>query len=114
VSGITTHVLDVTRGKPAAGVRIDLEAHSAERGWVKLAERTTDNDGRVRDFMAEGSRLDAGRYRLTFHTGAYFGQRETATFYPQVPVEFEITDANQHYHVPLLVSAFGYSTYRGS
>jgi 5-hydroxyisourate hydrolase len=114
MSGITTHVLDVSKGRPAAGVTVLLEVLRADRGWVKLEERTTDADGRVRDFVAPGSALDAGRYRLTFDTGTYFASQKVATFYPMVPVVFEITDAKQGYHVPLLLSPFGYSTYRGS
>jgi 5-hydroxyisourate hydrolase len=111
---ITTHVLDLELGRPASGVRVTLEIHRPDRGWVELARRTTDGDGRVKDLIAAGGSLDAGRYRLTFATGEYFGARNVRTFYPAVPVEFEIGDATQHYHVPLLLSPFGYSTYRGS
>jgi 5-hydroxyisourate hydrolase len=113
VSGITTHVLDTSIGRPAAGVAVKLEVRMADR-WVTLAERATDADGRARDLMADGSRLDAGTYRITFATGAYFAGRGQQTFYPEAAVTFEVRDAAQHYHVPLLVSPFGYSTYRGS
>jgi 5-hydroxyisourate hydrolase len=97
---ITTHVLDVARGRPAAGVPVRLE-----RGGETLADLATDADGRAR--LTEDAA--AGRYRLTFDTGAY-----QAGFYPEVSVVFEITEAGEHHHVPLLLSPFGYSTYRGS
>jgi len=114
MSGITTHVLDTATGRPAAGVAVKLELRMAERGWMPLAERTTDADGRVRDLVAEGGRLDAGTYRLTFATGAYFAARGQRTFFPEASVVFEVDDPAQHHHVPLLLSPFGYSTYRGS
>lgn len=114
MSGITTHVLDVSKGRPAAGVPVLLEVFLADRGWVRLIERITDADGRVRDFVAAGSALDAGRYRLTFDTASYFAAQKVTGFYPLVPVVFEILDPTQSYHVPLLLSPFGYSTYRGS
>ena len=113
MSGITTHVLDTSAGKPAAGVAVKLEVHMADR-WVTLAEKKTDGDGRARDLIADGSRLDAGTYRITFATGAYFAGRGVAAFFPEATVVFEVKDAAQHYHVPLLLSPFGYSTYRGS
>jgi 5-hydroxyisourate hydrolase len=114
MSGITTHVLDVSKGRPAAGVAVSLEVFLVDGGWVKLIERTTDADGRVKDFVTPGSALDAGRYRLTFDTANYFAAQKVTAFYPMVPVVFEIQDPKQSYHVPLLLSPFGYSTYRGS
>ena len=113
MSGITTHVLDTSAGKPAAGVSVRLEVRMGER-WVTLAETRTDADGRARDLMADGSRLDAGTYRITFATGAYFAAHGASAFFPEASVVFEVKDAAQHYHVPLLLSPFGYSTYRGS
>lgn len=113
MSGITTHVLDTSAGKPAAGVPVKLEVRNGDR-WVTLAEKQTDGDGRARDLMADGSRLDAGTYRITFATGAYFAARGVSAFFPEASVVFEVKDAAQHYHVPLLLSPFGYSTYRGS
>jgi 5-hydroxyisourate hydrolase len=109
---ITTHVLDTARGRPAAGVPVVLE-HAAQDGWRELGRGATDADGRLRDLVAEGSALDAGRYRLTFDTGAYFRDRGEAAFYPEVTVVFTVA-ADEHHHVPLLLSPFGYSTYRGS
>jgi 5-hydroxyisourate hydrolase len=114
MSGITTHVLDTAAGRPARGVPVRLEVHGAGKGWVTLADRTTDEDGRVNDLIAEGARLDPGVYRLTFTTGVYFTRQQIATFFPEASVVFEVRDATQHYHVPLLLSPFGYSTYRGS
>lgn len=114
MSGITTHVLDLASGRPASGVSVRLEVSSADRGWIVLADKVTDADGRVRDLLAVGSKLDAGRYRLTFATGPYFAARGQDCFHPEAAITFEVRDAAQHYHVPLLVSPFGYSTYRGS
>ena len=113
MSGLTTHVLDLALGRPARGVTVRLERRAAAGGWSPVAERITDDDGRVRDFTG-GAPLESGRYLMTFHTGDYFRARGEATFHPEVPVMFEIGDPAQHYHVPLLLSAFGYSTYRGS
>jgi 5-hydroxyisourate hydrolase len=114
VSGITTHVLDLALGRPAKGVPVRLEFRSTDRGWVKLAERATDGDGRVRDLLDAGIDPAVGRYRITFGTGEYFRGRGEACFHPEVAVVFEIAEPAQHYHVPLLLSPFGYSTYRGS
>ena len=114
MSGITTHVLDLALGQPARGVSVRLEQHSATKGWVVLAEKRTDADGRVRDLLAAESKPATGRYRISFGTGEYFSGRGQACFHPEVTVAFEIDDPAQHYHVPLLVSPYGYSTYRGS
>src|SRR5262249_58529044 len=107
-------VLDVALGQPARGVAVKLEVHAEGKGWVTLADRATDGDGRVRDLLADGARLDAGRYRLTFAVGPYFAAQGRDFFHPEAAITFEIRDGAQHYHVPLLVSPFGYSTYRGS
>jgi 5-hydroxyisourate hydrolase len=109
---ITTHVLDVSRGQPARGIAVTLERVGAPQSTV-LARATTDTDGRVTQFSPTPS-LQAGTYRLTFETGAYFTAASVKAFYPRVVVEFDVRDASQHYHVPLLLSPFGYSTYRGS
>jgi 5-hydroxyisourate hydrolase len=95
-------------------VPVRLEIHRGERGWTALGERVTDADGRVRDLIPAGARVDAGLYRLTFMTGSYFSATGTRGFFPEVMLTFEVTDATQHYHVPLLLSPYGYSTYRGS
>jgi 5-hydroxyisourate hydrolase len=104
---LSTHVLDAALGWPAAGVAIRLETADG----TELAEATTDADGRVTGFAAD---LAAGTYRLRFATGAYFAATQQAGFYPEVVLTFSIADAQQHYHVPLLLSPFAYSTYRGS
>ncbi len=114
MSAITTHVLDLSVGAPARGVPVRLEIFHAEHGWTALGERVTDGDGRVRDLIAAGTRIDAGLYRLTFMTGIYYRASEVRSFYPEVVVTFEVSDPAQNYHVPLLLSPFGYSTYRGS
>jgi 5-hydroxyisourate hydrolase len=113
MSHITTHVLDVSLGRPAASVSVILEAHSAVGRWEEAARGTTDADGRLREWAAAKTLL-AGTYRLTFDTRAYFAARKIATLYPQVVIVFEVVDAQEHYHIPLLLSPFGYSTYRGS
>jgi 5-hydroxyisourate hydrolase len=107
LSGITTHVLDTASGRPAEGVPVSLE-REAESGWQLIGRSKTDPDGRVSDLLC--SPPEEGRYRLTFDTGAYF----EAGFYPEVSVTFAVEAGAEHYHVPLLLSPFGYSTYRGS
>jgi 5-hydroxyisourate hydrolase len=109
-SAVTTHVLDTARGHPAAGIAVRLETESPE--WTLLAEAETDADGRIRQLGP--SRLDPGEYRLTFATSEYFDRFGIEAFYPRVQISFRITDPGQHYHVPVLLSPFAYSTYRGS
>lgn len=110
---ITTHVLDLSIGKPAAGVRVVLA--SVEDGHrTTVASGVTDVDGRLRDLWPAGKTLEAAIYELTFETGPYFVSRGVAPFHPRVSVTIEITDPEQHYHVPVLISPYGYTTYRGS
>ena len=111
MSTLSTHVLDAASGQPAAGVRVALDRRDGH-GWRPLGEGVTDNDGRVRDLAAGG--LGAGVHRLVFATGEYFAATGQTGFYPEVPVIFEVTDTGRHYHVPLLLSPFAFSTYRGS
>ena len=111
MSGITTHVLDVSIGRPAAGVLVTLERQS-DKGWEKIASQETDDDGRARGLLSDG--LKSGAYCLTFDVGSYFDDRDIRGFYREVTIRFIVSDASQHYHVPLLLSPFGYSTYRGS
>ena len=113
MSAITTHILDISTGFPARGVSVTLEQETSE-GWKIIGEGQTDNDGRVRDLLASDSDLQIGKYRLTFDTGNYFSNQQREGFYPQVTVAFIVRNTAQHYHVPLLLSPFGYSTYRGS
>jgi 5-hydroxyisourate hydrolase len=107
VSGISTHVLDTSRGCPAAGVPVVLE-RAVDTGWEPVWRGTTDADGRAGELL--GANAAPGRYRLTFDTGSYL----EGGFYPEVSVTFVVEPGEEHYHVPLLLSPFGYSTYRGS
>jgi 5-hydroxyisourate hydrolase len=112
MSPITTHVLDTSRGRPAAGVAAVLDVESAG-AWTRVGQGTTDADGRIEDLLAPGA-LRAATYRITFDTGAYFRALGVDAFYPEAAIVFVVRDASAHYHVPLLLSPFGYSTYRGS
>lgn len=112
MSGITTHVLDTAAGRPAENVAVRLE-RQGESGWDELADRRTDADGRVADLLP-GDELEAGRYRIRFEVGPYFGARGIDYFYPYAEIVFTVREADAHYHVPLLLSPFGYTTYRGS
>ncbi len=114
MSTISTHILDVARGAPASGVSVNLEMQNLDDSWTLLSAAWTDEDGRVKPFFLVKAHLSAGTYRLVFDTDAYFSAQETDFFYPKVTVVFKIGDDPQHYHVPLLLSPFGYSTYRGS
>lgn len=113
MSGITTHVLDTSRGRPASGVPILLEIRN-DNEWREVGRTLTDADGRARQLLPEGSALIAGVYRLTFGVEVYFRTQGIEGFYPEASIAFHVRDANQHYHVPLLLSPYGYSTYRGS
>jgi hydroxyisourate hydrolase len=112
MSHITTHILDTSLGKPAAGVNVVVESQEPG-GWQLVSRGTTDNNGRISNLIPDERKLNPGVYRLTFDTKSYFFSINTKTFYPTVYIEFEITD-DSHYHVPLLLNGFGYSTYRGS
>ena len=106
---VSTHVLDAVSGRPAAGLRVTLARQHAA-GWTALASARTDADGRIAAFAPDGD-ITAGVYQLTFETEEYLAG---PTFYPVVVIVFRITDPAQHYHVPLLLSPYAYSTYRGS
>jgi 5-hydroxyisourate hydrolase len=109
VSGVSTHVLDTAAGRPAAGVGIRLEQGD---GGAVLATARTDDDGRAAALGPD--RVVPGTYRLVFDTGAYFARSARPCFFPEVSLAFVVTDPEQHQHVPLLLSPFAYSTYRGS
>ncbi|NOK38503.1 hydroxyisourate hydrolase [Corallococcus exercitus] len=113
MSTLSTHVLDTSTGRPAEGLSLTLEARSGET-FRELARGVTNADGRVKDLSGANTKLVPGVYRLTFDTGAWFQARGQRGFYPSVQVLFEITATDEHYHVPLLLSPFGFSTYRGS
>lgn len=110
-SPITTHVLDTSLGRPARNVPARLEQVTETQNLL-LGTSATNADGRIADLLDVP--LETGRYRITFDTASYFAERGVPCFYPEVSILFEVTDASQHHHVPLLLSPFGYSTYRGS
>lgn len=107
---VTTHVLDTANGRPGAGMKIEFSVFEGQ-GWKHLKTVTTNKDGRTDQPLLEGEALRAGTYQLVFHVGEYFGSN---TFLDLVPIRFGIADASAHYHVPLLCSPWGYTTYRGS
>lgn len=113
MSQITTHVLDVSEGRPAAHVPVLLEIEDVGTGWRQVNRAETDKDGRVGNLIPEGPLVE-GTYRLTFDTHSYFAPRKVKALYPIVTIVFSVWDAKEHYHIPLLLSPFGYSTYRGS
>ncbi len=125
MSQITTHVLDTASGRPAANLAItlyrlvgsegsDAGGTNGGEGWEELASGTTNADGRLADLLGAQTVLSAGCYRMHFATGAYLEQSLGEAFYPWADVVFNIGDGGEHYHIPLLLSPFGYSTYRGS
>ncbi len=113
-SPITTHVLDTSLGRPAEGVRVTLEILGEDTTWQFLAAGNTDADGRISDLLPGDHTIAQGTYRLTFEVGAYFRKKGVGSFYPLIPVVFTLSGSDAHYHVPLLLNPFGYSTYRGS
>lgn len=112
MKSVSTHVLDIHRGRPASGVPVTLERKSGD-AFTVLKKAATDADGRVKDLVGEGQ-LEAGTYRITFDTSVYFAAENVEGFYPEAAIVFIVRDPSSHYHVPLLLSAHGYSTYRGS
>jgi 5-hydroxyisourate hydrolase len=112
MSTITTHVLDTSRGRPAEDIKLELHKKSGEE-WKSVGAGITDANGRCNALLAD-TLLAVGTYRLTFHAGAYFLAQRVESFYSDIPVIFEVRDARTHFHVPLLISPFGYSTYRGT
>lgn len=110
-SHVTTHVLDAVAGTPAVGVGVALSVRQGD-GWLALALGVTDADGRITSLGPE--RLEPGMYQVRFDVGAYFERTGRESFYPTVEIAFTLAHADEHYHVPLLLSPFAYSTYRGS
>ncbi len=113
MSQITSHVLDTSRGKPASGISVTLFEDVSGK-WNELTQGVTNADGRVSDFLAAERILPAGNYRVHFAISDYFSALNEQAFYPYVDIVFTINSKGEHYHIPLLLSAFGYSTYRGS
>ena len=114
MSSITTHVLDTTLGQPGAGIVVFLERMTHSAGWQKLAEGMTDADGRLNDLLSPAEVFLPGHYRLIFETAPYFLLNSLEGFFPQIAVAFVVKDPTQHFHVPLLLGSYGYTTYRGS
>lgn len=114
MSAITTHVLDTSRGLPAAGVPVRLERRGEGDRWEPVGADRTDADGRAIALLGAGEGLRKGTYRLVFDTASYFAASGVEGFFPEVPVVFEVRDPARAHHVPLLLNPFGYSTYRGS
>ena len=110
---LSVHVLNLQDGLPSPGVEVSLEKLDGER-WNKLNEGTTNEQGRITALYPEGKKLESGTYRVTFETGEWFKQHATASFFPEVPVIFEVDGTVPHYHIPLLLSPYGFSTYRGN
>jgi 5-hydroxyisourate hydrolase len=111
---ISTHVLDMVHGKPAKDVRVRLEKQNTPGDWRLLTSARTDHDGRCPQLLPEGEDLSAGVYRLIFDTGSYYAQQKIDALYPVVEVTFVAREAELHFHIPLLLSPSGYTTYRGS
>lgn len=112
MSQITTHILDTTKGKPVTGVRISIYQGENDT-WTEITWGVTNNDGRITDLLRSDMTLQRGIYKLRFETKDYFDKEQIPTFYPYVEIVFDVT-SDEHYHIPLLLSPFGYSTYRGS
>ena len=111
---LSSHILDISQGKPAPNVKIALSKQDENQNWVLIDEKYTDNNGRIKDFLKEESnKNNNGVYKLTFYITPYFERLKQKTFYPFIEVVFEIKD-NQHYHIPITLSPYGYSTYRGN
>lgn len=110
---LSSHILDIHVGKPASGVKITLSRQEASGHWVEIEERMTDENGRVKDFLESKPTGNEGVYKLTYHVAPYFESQGQDSFYPFIEVVFQIKD-DAHYHVPITLSPYGYSTYRGS
>lgn len=110
---LTVHVLDTMLGQPATGLMVVLSRRTGD-DWTELARAQTSDAGRIARLLPPEAPLSAGVYRMTFLTGDYFTRRKVKTFYPEVQVVFEVTEPNTHHHLPLILSPYGYSTYRGS
>ena len=111
-ASLSTHVLDTARGLPATGVHVSLHARAGE-GWSLIGSGETDADGRQRTLVPAGAVLSLGTYRITFDTASYGKKTGTVVFFPEIAIVFQI-DSDTHHHVPLLLSPFGYATYRGT
>jgi 5-hydroxyisourate hydrolase len=114
MSRISTHVLDTVKGKPAAGIPVRLERHDSSGKWFALGSGQTDRDGRCAQLLPDGATLTEGLYRLSFDTASYFAKSNVDGLYPSVEILIRIKSGESHFHIPLLLSPNGYTTYRGS
>jgi 5-hydroxyisourate hydrolase len=114
MSGISTHVLDTAKGKPATGVPVRLDRQDSYGKWISLGSSQTDRDGRCAQLLPDGATLAEGMYRLTFDTASYFAACGVEGLYPSVEILFRVKNGDSHFHIPLLLSPNGYTTYRGS
>jgi 5-hydroxyisourate hydrolase len=114
IKRISTHVLDTVRGKPAANVLVRLERREPSGSWLSLGSARTDHDGRCEQLLNDGTVLSTGHYRLAFDTASYFAAEKIEGLYPSVEVAFQVRDGESRFHIPLLLSPNGYTTYRGS
>lgn len=110
---LSVHVLNLENGLPSPGIEVTLEKHQGTK-WLPLAQGTTNEQGRIGELFPSQQPFEAGEYRVVFKTGAYFKQAGRETFFPEIPVIFQVKQTDQHYHIPLLLSPYGFSTYRGS
>ncbi|WUR10944.1 hydroxyisourate hydrolase [[Empedobacter] haloabium] len=110
---LSVHVLDMQTGEPTAGIAVTLEQRSGD-AWRELASASTDAQGRIAALFPAGLPFSKGDYRIVFRTGEHYRRGGQASFFPRIPVEFTVTATERHYHIPLLLSPFGYSTYRGN
>jgi 5-hydroxyisourate hydrolase len=114
MKGISTHILDMVHGRPASGVPVRLEKQNAAGNWLLLTSARTDHDGRCAQLLPEGEALSAGIYRLLFDITGYFEAQKILCLYPVVEITFTAREGESHFHIPLLLSPNGYTTYRGS
>ena len=114
MSTISTHILDTSRGSPASGVAVSLEMQNIDESWTELSHAWTDTDGRVKPFFLVDRPVANGTYRLVFDTGEWFRAAGRESLYPEVVIQVTLSDSEPHYHIPLLLAPFGYSTYRGT
>ncbi|MEO7658385.1 MAG: hydroxyisourate hydrolase [Pyrinomonadaceae bacterium] len=112
MSAITTHIIDTTTGLPGVGIPVSLGTRSHSAGWQTIATAISDADGRVNDLLSASELLSAGHYRLVFEIGPYYLLQSIDCFFPQISINFVVKDTREHFHVPIFLSPFGYSTFR--
>ena len=110
---LSVHILDLQSGQPTAGVTVTLEQKQGE-GWQQLGSAVTNAQGRIAAMYPVDAPMQAGDYRIVFKTGEHYARLKQETFFPEIPVQFHVEKTEQHYHIPLLLSPFGFSTYRGN